>query len=61
MIVVEHAGEGALGAAFAEHMIAFGREALAPFGVGKLDLFHGGYVGVALGSINPASCACRAR
>ena len=52
MIVVEHAGEGALGAAFAQHMIAFGRKALAPLGVGQVHLVHGAHVGVPRRRIN---------
>ena len=70
------AGEGALGAALAQHMILLGREALAPFGVGKVHLVHGAMWDGAAGSMEvvwrdfraasarkrpcPKSPACRA-
>lgn len=40
MVVIQTSGERGLCAAFAQHMIAFGRKALAPFGLGEFEFFH---------------------
>ena len=55
MIVPVEAGEGALGAALAEHLILFGREAPAPFLVGQIFRIHDDKVGIGARRVNADS------